>query len=153
LCPLCKEIKGLESIRLDCGCILKEFGKKVQYKFTSIEIDCGKYARYVPLTPIDLGLINDLESFELTSLMLFDCYTEKKRDDKIIRMYNILLRRKRMELWLDTIEYNNVNTQLYLGSSHLIAELLARLSEKLKRNDIIELIDFGGNAARESMHQ
>jgi hypothetical protein len=141
LCSSCKGMRDLESVRLDCGCVMSSFGKKVDYVCTELEVDCGRCTKGNPLTPIDLGLINDYDSFELTSLILFD-YSKRKLNGELIDEYKRLFEKQKAESIIATLRQNNVTKNLYLRGDLLTFDRILKIFDKLKSNSTVDSLDL-----------
>jgi len=128
-CTVCKGVKGIKSLPLDCNCVWTSFGTRIETNYIDKTAKCqeGK-----SLSLIDLGLINDYVKDEYVILMAIE-YPEIK--------YDSLLKEKfRMAMYgctAQTIAYALKHTKLIEERWHFYIENdedSIRLGEALRKN-------------------
>jgi len=143
ICTMCRKRGNIKSIKLDCGCLWTQFGRKIYPTGYQGKSSYGKCDENKPLTSIDLCLINDYESFKLASMMLSD---SPDQWEKFGNLYEHIIKNKsekkiiwalkntRMIKKLDIIRYKFEYGGIHVCSALKYNETLERLL--LKSNDI-----------------
>jgi len=136
-CKVCNNSPRLRYIPLYCGCIWKEFGKKIKFSNDLTKGDYGKCDKGHPLTSIDVGLLNDHINFKFTSLMLSDFQQEKQA---FMDFFSESTNVREVEDILWVLRYSKALTKLSFNKiSRQDRELILNA---LKTNESVRVLDF-----------
>ena len=139
-CENCRMTVKLKSLPLSCGCMWEKFGEEIEFNNDLSKAEYGKCSKAHPLTPIDLGLLNDFISVNLTSLMI--SYSPK---EELLDLFNEVVKKESIKDIAWILRYAKIFTNLDLRCKRIGDEDAKVISEALRINTTLTKLDLSGN--------
>jgi len=141
-CKTCEDYKKLRGLPLSCKCTWTRFGEKIRYNGDLTKASYGSCDNGHPLTPIDLGLVNDFISIYFTSLMISDYPKEKK---ELVDSFNKVVKTESIEDIAWILIHTKAITKLNLERRGIKIEGVKVISEALEVNTTLQILNLSYN--------